>query len=215
MSQTQGEKPNVLLIEPDVAMGRLIALGLQHQGYHVITVSSPAAVSLAVARTVDLLILDVDGGIRTDSSALESIYSHPRFADLPLVVLSWDDSIVQQAPISVPALPAAGAAEIQPIYLPKPFDARVLHEAIGQLLLSQAARSPETEERAEELLLAAYPTHSTPSIWPVVTAAGLFLVVVGMLAQYLVALIGVLIVLAALLLWLLDVKPAPRIAEAL
>jgi hypothetical protein len=64
------------------------------------------------------------------------------------------------------------------------------------------------EARAEALLLATYNTaHTAPSPWPVVTAAGLLLVVIGMLVQVAVAAVGFLIVLVALLLWTLGAKP--------
>jgi len=81
-----------------------------------------------------------------------------------------------------------------------------LHTTIGQLLLVRAANEAAIEARAEEVLLASYSTHTSPSVWPVVTAAGLLLAVIGMLIQVAVAALGILIVMVALLVWTLGAK---------
>ena len=45
-----------------------------------------------------------------------------------------------------------------------------------------------------------YSQHAAPSIWPVVTAAGMLLVVIGLLFHIAIAIAGMLIVVVALLL---------------
>jgi len=81
-------------------------------------------------------------------------------------------------------------------------------------LLQVRAESLALEEaRAEALLLASYTSHTAPSPWPVVTAAGLLLAMIGMLVQVAVAVIGFLIVIIALLLWTLGSKRSVEASE--
>ena len=101
----------------------------------------------------------------------------------------------------------------QVVYLAKPFDARLLHDTIDQLLAAQAAERQAREARAEQLLLADYNTiHTTSSPWPVVTAVGLLLAVIGFMLQIILAAIGIIVVIAALLLWTLGGKSEPYLA---
>jgi CheY-like chemotaxis protein len=199
-SQAFGEeRPVVLLIEADSSLRRLISLGLQHRGIDVIEASSPAHVPSSDIRLLNLLILDVDNGIQQDWSFLESSRLHPDLARLPMVLLAWDDQ-------GKPTSSVATTMSMQVVYLTKPFDARVLHHEIEHLLALQVAEKQAAEARAEEALLYAYAKHAAPSVWPVVTAAGVLLAMIGMLLQVAVAVTGLLIVLVALLLWTLGTK---------
>jgi hypothetical protein len=81
---------------------------------------------------------------------------------------------------------------------------------IGQLLQARARQEEQQEALIEERLLAAYSTYAAPSIWPVITAIGLLITVCGLLLQLAIAALGVLVVVAALLLWTLGEKPASR-----
>ena len=57
------------------------------------------------------------------------------------------------------------------------------------------------------MLLASYSAQAAPSIWPIVTAAGVLLVFIGMMLQIAVTVAGILLVMVALLLWTLGTKP--------
>lgn len=197
------KKPTVLLIEPDPALRRLIALGLEHHGMCVIEANSPTKIPSFEA--LDLLVLDLDGSVgrnRTFLSSAHALLARPQFSTLPTILLAWE----YPASIGITQSAVATASPIK--YLTKPFDARVLHETLDRFLLAQAAEEAEREARAEELLLAAtYSKHTSPSIWPFVTAVGLLLAFIGIMLQLVVTIVGLLIVIVALLLWTLGGKP--------
>src|SRR5215813_11285192 len=81
----------ILLIEADPSLRRLMTLGLQHNGMHIVEASSLSLVPVT-APSFDLVVLDVDRGVTSDWSLLEKIQSNPHLASLPIVVLSWDSS---------------------------------------------------------------------------------------------------------------------------
>jgi hypothetical protein len=91
--------------------------------------------------------------------------------------------------------------------LDKPFDARALYHTIQKLLASRAAKKAAMEALAEARVLAMYSQHTAPSVWPVVTAAGLLLAFIGLLLHVVVVIMGLLIVMVALLVWTLGIKP--------
>src|SRR5436190_11152848 len=71
----------ILLIEADPSLRRLMTLGLQHSGMHVIEACSLALAPLT-AQPFDLVLLDVDRGMTSDWSLLEKIQSNPQLASL-------------------------------------------------------------------------------------------------------------------------------------
>src|SRR5215471_12817644 len=170
-------KHTVLLIEEDVSLRRLMALGLEYRGMQVIEAYAPGDLSAIREQQADLLVLDVDGGISSDWSLLEAVASHPYLSTLPIVVLAWEDNL----PISRMRSNIA--------CLTKPFDARTLHATCERLLAESAAQQVATTSREQETLLAAYGAASTPTIWPLVTAAGLLLAFIGLLGP--IAITGV------------------------
>ncbi len=198
------KKPIVLLIEPDAALRRLIALGLEHRGMSVIEANSPAHLPSLEVQQLDLLVLDLDGGAGRNRTFLSSAYAllaGPHFSTLPTILLAWE------YPSSIGATQLAVATSSSIKYLTKPFDARILHKTLDQFLLVRAADEAALEARAEELLLATYRKHTAPSIWPLVTAAGLLLAFIGMMLQLAITIAGVLVVIIALLLWTLGSRP--------
>ncbi len=198
---SQGKPPTVLLIEANSSLRRLIALGLQHRGMRVIEASSPAHMPAFDARQVDLLVLDLDGNAGRDRAFLASAHdmlTHPSLAVVPTILLAWEYPPLLTQNVAV-------ATNIK--YLTKPFDARILHETIDQLLLARRADEAAYEAQAEELLLATYSRQASPSVWPIITAAGLLLVFIGMMLQIVITVVGVLIVAVALLLWTLGSRP--------
>jgi DNA-binding response OmpR family regulator len=199
-----GKKSTVLLVEADVSLRRLITLGLQQHNIHVIEASSPTSVASLDIPELDMLVLDIDAGGRSDWSLIDAAQQYPHFTDVPTVVLSWECLIpvhLHAAPLS--AMTTAG----QMTCLTKPFDARVLHTTIEQLLAIRAAREADAIVKAEEVLLASYSVQTAPSIWPIITAAGVLLVFIGIMLQIAVTVAGILIVMIALLLWTLGTKP--------
>jgi CheY-like chemotaxis protein len=200
------KKPVVLLIEPDAALRRLIALGLEHRGMSVIEANSPAHLPTLEGQQFDLLVLDLDGGAGRNRTFLSSAYAllaRPYFSTLPTILLAWE----YPAALDTTHSSVATASSIK--YLTKPFDARILHKTLDQFLLVRAADEAALEARAEELLLATYRKHTAPSIWPLVTAAGLLLAFIGIMLQFVVTIAGVFVVIIALLLWTLDSRPEP------
>jgi DNA-binding NtrC family response regulator len=198
---SQGKPSTVLLVEADSSLRRLVALGLQHRGMHVIEASSPAHVLSFDARQVDLLVLDLDGNAGRDRTFLASahaILTHPLLSAVPTILLAWEYP---------PPLTQNIAVATKLKYLTKPFDARILHETIDQLLLAREADAAAYEARAEELLLATYSRQTAPSLWPIITAAGLLLAFIGMMLQIVITVVGLLIVAVALLLWTLGSRP--------
>jgi len=190
-------KHTVLLIEEDVSLRRLIALGLEYRGMRVVDAYAPGDFSAREVQRADLLVLDVDGGIGSDWSLLSVIASHPYLSTLPMVVLAWEES-----------LPERIANEHSNIScLTKPFDARMLHATIDQLLVESVAQMLSTTPREQEAFLATYGAAPAPTIWPLVTAAGLLLACVGLLGSIAITVVGLLVFMTALLTWTLGTNP--------
>jgi CheY-like chemotaxis protein len=201
----QGKIHTILLIEPDTSLRWLIALGLQHQGFHVIEASSPLTVPTLDAQQIHLLILDIDNDTQSDWSLVEAAQSHPHFTDLPTIVLSWERPITGKLrPETISTL--AAATDTQTLYQMKPFDARILYTHIEQLLTTRATKEALVAAHKEEMLVAAYSAQAPSSIWPIVTAAGLLLAFVGILLQITITILGILIVIVGLLWWTLGSK---------
>ncbi len=204
-----GKKPTLLLIEGESSLRRLISLGLQDQGMYIVEASAPTTIPSFDTQQLDLVVIDVDRGALTDWSFLDVLQSHTQLSTLPTIILAWDYPSASSAPASVTSLLTIQTQPRRAVFLTKPFDARALHEAITQLLQVRIQQEAQREALIEERLLAAYQAHAAPSIWPIVTAIGLLILVCGLLLQFLIAALGVLVVCVALLLWTLGTKPAP------
>lgn len=190
MSQGQTHS-TVLVFEPDPSLRRLITLGLLHRNLDVVEVDSLSSLEETNTNSIDLLVLDVDNAITCDWELLDII--KPRFASVATIVLAWEPPFTARSGTT---------------FLPKPFDARTLHETVDDLLSARFAEQRAREAQMEAALLAAYSSHPGPSAWPVITAAGLFLLVVGLLLQLALAVVGGLVVVIGLLLWTLSGPPA-------
>ena len=215
MYASSGEQPYVLLIESDLCLRRLIAISLQSQGWQVSEMTQISrALPLPEQRQPDLIVIDVDGGVHRNWNLLRTVQEFPDLRQTPTIVLSWEQE--ESTSSALPAAPFARSEAPQPIYMTKPFDARLLHQAVGRILHEQEAQKAAQEAQAEEILLAAYTRHSAPSFMPMLTAAGLLLVVIGLLLlQVALSAVGFLIVIIALLCWTLGGgKASPQIASA-
>ena len=186
-------KPTVLLVEADASLRRLIALGLQSRGMHIPEASSLSDLPVPEAHSPDLLVLDVDGRVTRDSSLLTGVQAHPYLSTLPIVSLAWECPV----PVTV-----VGEQQntLQTQCLAKPFDARTLHATIEQLLV---ARALQEAKQAQELPLAAQVETPAPSIWPLLTAAGLLLAFIGLMGPLIITILGLLIIVVSLLWWTL------------
>ena len=186
-------KPIVLLIEADASLRRLIALGLQYRGMHVLEASSFNGLPVLEAYSPDLLVLDVDGRVNSDSSLLAAMQAYPYLSTLPIVLLAWE------CPVPV-AVASEQQNTLQTQCLVKPFDARRLHATIEQLLV---ARALQEASQVQELPVAAQTTAAAPSIWPLLTAAGLLLAFIGLMGALAITVLGLLIIVVSLLWWTL------------
>ncbi|MGZ3609894.1 MAG: response regulator [Ktedonobacteraceae bacterium] len=191
----QGRKQTVLLIESDTSLRRLITLGLQYQDMHVIEAISPASMPDLNAQLPDVIVLDIDDEVGSNHTLLSILQSHPHFSTIPLIVLTWDCLIT-------------GDNYLRSIScLAKPFDARTLHATIDQIHRT----GKESNSVAGQVLHPAPRTMTPiPSIWPLITAAGLLLSLIGLMTQITVSALGLLVLLVALLLWTLGTKPEPE-----
>ncbi len=192
----RGIRSTILLIEPDTSLRRLIVLGLQHRGLQVFAVGSLQALADQPVGHPDLLILDIDNGSCDDAVLLTTVQKHPFLSTLPLVVLAWERETQAHATDETSALVE---------YQTKPFDARRLHATIENLLETSAAlQQPERQTTAVAL---SHAFVAGASLCPLITASGLLLTVIGLMLQFMVAGLGLLVILVGLLWWTLGKRP--------
>jgi CheY-like chemotaxis protein len=191
----QERKHTVLLIEADKSLRRLITLGLQYRGMHVIEASSPTKIPALPSQLPDVVVLDIDGEVGSNYTLLSTFQSNPYFSAIPLVVLTWD------------CLLTGGnhhdGSQTSIMCLAKPFDARTLHTTIEQI---QDTRKESNSASRQELQLAKHSVTPSPSICPFITAAGLVLSLIGLMTQITISVLGLLVILIALLWWTLGTK---------
>ncbi len=194
---------SILLVEANPSLRRIITLGLQHRGLHAIEASTPASFPLSPSIVPELVILDIDGKVVDSQSLLDQIEAHPTLSTLPVVILTWESS-----PSAVIRTEEAFGSAPSRLFLSNPFDARALHIAIDRLLLDVEESRAAGRQTA---YLATSRAAVAPSIWPLVTAIGLLLAMIGLMLQLTITAIGLLVVMTALLCWTLGPtrKPEP------
>lgn len=196
---SHGTKPTVLLIEADRSLRRLIVLGLQQRGMHIIEADSPTQLNIPEGQLPKLLVLDIDSGVNSDWSMLDAIRALPELSTIPIVVLTWEVPVA--AGMSEYSNYAEDLLEERVTSLTKPFDARTLHATVEQLLETYTAHETGQVSATGRTATA------SPSIWPLLTAAGLLLAFIGLMGQLSLIIVGLLIVLVSLLWWTLGTKP--------
>jgi DNA-binding NtrC family response regulator len=201
-----GAQSTVLLIEADASLRRLITIGLQYRGMQVIEASSFADLPATPAQQPDLLVLDVDCGITCDWSLLAATQAHSSFSSLPVVVLTWDEPALPLSSTLTSIKPQLSGTVVEErvTCLTKPFDARALHATIEEILVTTALRQAvHSQELARNSDFVTVPASPSPSIWPLITAAGLLIAFIGLMGMLAITAGGLLIVLVSLLLWTL------------
>ena len=190
----RGIKHTVLLIEADRSLRRLITLGLQYRGMRVIEANSPTSIPALQSQLPDVVVLDIDSEVGSTHTLLSIFQLHPNLSTIPLVILTWDCLLTDGS--------HQNDSQKSITCLTKPFDARTLHTTIEQIhdtsKFSSASR--------QEVLLANRSVTPTPSIWPLITAAGLVLSLIGLMTQITISALGLLVILVALLWWTLGSK---------
>ena len=226
-----GETHTVLLIEGDVALRRVIALGLQHRGINVLEAASAKQARALLEQHPSLVIQDIDSAVPSDRLLLPELRARDALSETPAVVLAWECSSEVNEQLA-----RDGAA----VCLAKPFDARRLLDEVGLMLETVAARrtqrqavgahamtgeneppalvaasvaSAPVEQKAAMIELREVARTSSPSIWPIVLALGLMLAASGFLFNLAVVVLGMLIVFGAVLLWGFE-PTSPRPGEA-
>jgi len=192
-------KHTVLLIEADTSLRRLITLGLQYRGMHVIEASSPTRIPALQSQLPDVVVLDIDSEVGSNHALLSTFQSYPHFSSVPLIVLAWD--------CLAPGGNHQYSAQASLTYVAKPFDARTLLTTIEQI---QDTSKVSFSASRQEPLLAKRSVTPTPSIWPLITAAGLVLSLIGLMTQITISALGLLVILIALLLWTIGTKTEPE-----
>jgi hypothetical protein len=165
--------------------------------------------ALTVAQhDVDLLVCDVDSGIRSDWSVLQQeARTFSSLTTLPTILLAWEN-ITPSGSLSSPATTLIASPSV--VCMQKPFDARILHTHIDQLLTTQQEREAVALAKVEAALLAT-PVRPAPTIWPIIAALGLLIAFIGMMFTLTITLVGALILLVALLWWTTGTStPTPR-----
>jgi len=202
---SEGTKPTILLIEADASLRRLMVLGLQYRGMSIVEAHSPNSLPLVEVEQLSLLVLDVDGGVKSDWSLLPAIRAYPLLKHLPMIVLAWDYTVPMFAPQHVPSADRLATPAIT--YLAKPFDARALYATIDQLLLSQDVPAVQGGQEVAQLPVK-YIASTAPSMYPMITAAGLLLAFIGLMGVFVLTFLGLAVVLVSLLAWTLGTSSA-------
>ena len=190
-----GTRHTVLLIEADRSIRRLIAIGLEYRGMHVMEASSPGDLTIFETQKPGLVVLDIDREAGSDHSLLHAVQAHPYLSTLPIVLLAWDSL--------EPMSSHWNTSQMHITRLTKPFDARLLYATIEHILGTSKEKSPTSKQG---VLLAAHTAAPALSIWPLITAIGLLLLIIGLMTQITISALGLLIVIVALLWWTLGTK---------
>ena len=192
----QEKTQTILLVEAERSLRRLITLGLQSRGMRVIEASSFESITTQQSYCPDVVVLDIDGVAGSNYSLLSMLDSYPHFSTIPLIVLSWD--------CAVPGSDQHYHPQASVMCLAKPFDARTLHATIEKIHDAGKGIEPVS---GKDALLAKRSVTPAPSIWPLITAAGLVLSLIGLMTQIGLSALGLLVILVALLVWSLGARP--------
>lgn len=201
----------ILVVEPDAALRRVITLGLRQRGAVVAEAAALGDVWEAISTRPAVVVLDVGLGASSEWMFYRLLRGHRLLGDVPVVLLAWE----------CPTVATLGDDGASAICLAKPFDARALYDAVERLqsapaaamavpALAAAASSPAVPAAATSQIhslrpqsVAGQPAGHTPapSIWPLVTAGGALLAVAGLLIHPAFVALGIVVIFVALLWW--------------
>ncbi|HEX9055950.1 MAG TPA: hypothetical protein VF818_00320 [Ktedonobacterales bacterium] len=225
MSQERDERDQgILVIESDAALRRVMALGLRQRGFQVTEAGALGDAWERIATPPAAIVLDVGVGAGSEWMVVRSLRAHRHLARVPLVLLTWDCPIDAELP---------DRDGVRYVCLAKPFDARALYDAVESVVrppavtlahanpprvagtargagsAPMAARDGDADDLAHPASERA-PMAAT-SIWPMVTAAGATLLVVGFLIHPALVVTGIIVIIGAVVLWTTEsVEPAPN-----
>jgi CheY-like chemotaxis protein len=201
MRQERGRQ--ILVVEPDAALRRVMALGLRQRGAAVAEAASLGDAWETIATRPEVVVLDVGLGASSEWMLFRMLRSHRLLGDVPVVLLAWE----------CPTAATLGDERVPAMCLAKPFDARALFDAVEQLHASPALPVAMVAGVAAPAALATVahsarvvmevPAEHTPapSVWPLMTAAGALLAMAGFLIHPVFVALGIVVVFAALLWW--------------
>ena len=195
-------RPTVLLIEADTSLPTTDCSGFRVSRHACHRGKFSVELPTLGTKKPDLLILDVDGAKGSDWALIEAAQAHPYLSTLPVVVLTWECPVVVGA-----ASEEQNSLQGHTTCLTKPFDARALHTTIEALLVADSTNSTDSTAqetaRKQDILLITQQATAAPSIWPLMTAAGLLLAFIGLMGVLAITALGLCIVLVSLLWWTL------------
>lgn len=125
--------PRVVIADDDDAIRGLVEVAVRKAGAEVAAAvgDGVSAVAAVLAERPDLVVLDVSMPGMGGLEACQQIRAEPRFADLPVVMLS-----AAVHPAAVRSGMEAGAD----LYLEKPFSPRALAATLRELLAERSGR---------------------------------------------------------------------------
>lgn len=132
---------NILLVDQDLAAGRVLSDVLSSVGYTVTLLTDPSE-TLPRVPANQLVIIDVVVGDRTAADICREIRATPSLAAIPVVCISQTDDVTDRIRFL-----EVGADDV----LAKPFDARELEARVEALLLRFQRSRDLTPTEAQEL----------------------------------------------------------------
>jgi DNA-binding response OmpR family regulator len=119
----------VLAVDDSASIRKLVELTLRREGYDVVTADSGLTALAALARRrPDLLLLDVMLVALDGFQLCQVIREHPRYRDLPIIILSGRESEADRE---------AGLRAGVSAYLTKPFRPEQLLATVREQLTTQ------------------------------------------------------------------------------
>lgn len=192
----------LVVIEPDIALGHVVALTLAHHGAPVRVFRSLAEAWEATREAPALVVLDIGAASLDDWNALAALERHRLLGAAPIVLLSW----------ACPTRAEPATKISRHVCVAKPFDARALDDAVAAILAPATVGStavPGTVLRSGATQVPAAAASASepapaPSVWPLVTAGAGFAAVVGFMIHPIYVLVGLTVMIGAVLRWALE-----------
>lgn len=116
----------ILVVDDEPHIRRLVSFALQKRGYQVLEAQDGMeGISIAVAESPDLILMDVMMPLMTGFEAVERLKSDPATASIPVIMLSAKSQEYEQN---------EGLKRGAVKYVCKPFTPSVLGEVVAEVL---------------------------------------------------------------------------------